>query len=115
MEFEQNKVIDEGRQGEATVVESTTPSSNGKRLYVESYGCQMNFSDSEVVASIMTNEGYTTTRNIDEADVVLINTCSIRENAETRVRNRLTEFKKRKSDQPELVVGILGCMAERLK
>lgn len=115
MEFEQNKVIEEGRQGEATVVETSLSSSNGKRLYVESYGCQMNFSDSEVVASIMTNEGYTTTRNIDEADVVLINTCSIRENAETRVRNRLTEFKKRKSDQPELVVGILGCMAERLK
>lgn len=114
MEFEQNKVIDEGKQGEATVVEASS-SSNGKRLYVESYGCQMNFSDSEVVASIMTNEGYTTTRNIDEADVVLINTCSIRENAETRVRNRLTEFKKRKTDQPELVVGILGCMAERLK
>lgn len=115
MEFEQNKVIDEGRQGEATVVETSIPSSNGKRLYVESYGCQMNFSDSEVVASIMTKEGYATTRNIDEADVVLINTCSIRENAETRVRNRLTEFKKRKADQPELVVGILGCMAERLK
>jgi len=115
MDFEQNKVIDEGRQGEATVVESAVPAANGKRLYVESYGCQMNFSDSEVVASIMTNEGYITTRNIEEADVVLINTCSIRENAETRVRNRLTEFKKRKSDQPELVVGILGCMAERLK
>lgn len=115
MEFEQNKVIDEGRQGEATTIETTTENNNGKRLYVESYGCQMNFSDSEVVASIMTNEGYTTTRNIDEANVVLINTCSIRENAETRVRNRLTEFKKRKSDQPDLVVGILGCMAERLK
>lgn len=115
MEFEQNKVIDEQRQGEATTVEAKTETSNGKRLYVESYGCQMNFSDSEVVASIMVNEGYATTRNIDEADVVLINTCSIRENAETRVRNRLTEFKKRKSEQPELVVGILGCMAERLK
>ena len=77
MDFEQNKVIDEGRQGEATVVESVVPATNGKRLYVESYGCQMNFSDSEVVASIMTNEGYITTRNIEEADVVLINTCSI--------------------------------------
>lgn len=107
-----NKVIDEGRQGEAIILEGGTGS---KKLYVESYGCQMNFSDSEVVASIMTKEGYTTTRNIDEADVVLINTCSIRENAETRVRNRLTEFKKRKADQPNLVVGILGCMAERLK
>jgi tRNA-2-methylthio-N6-dimethylallyladenosine synthase len=107
-----NKVIDESRQGEAIILEGGT---GAKKLYVESYGCQMNFSDSEVVASIMTKEGYTTTRNIDEADVVLINTCSIRENAETRVRNRLTEFKKRKADQPNLVVGILGCMAERLK
>jgi tRNA-2-methylthio-N6-dimethylallyladenosine synthase len=75
----------------------------------------MNFSDSEVVASIMTKEGYTTTRNVDEADVVLINTCSIRENAEQRVRNRLTEFKHKKDQNPDLVVGILGCMAERLK
>ena len=114
METGQNKVIDEGRQGEATMVE-IVQAANGKKLYVESYGCQMNFSDSEVVASIMTKEGYSTTRNIDEADVVLINTCSIRENAETRVRNRLTEFKIKKETNPELVVGILGCMAERLK
>jgi len=113
MELNQNKVIDESRQGEAVVVE--TSSSSGKKLYVESYGCQMNFSDSEVVASIMTKEGYTTTRNVDEADVVLINTCSIRENAEQRVRNRLTEFKHKKDQNPDLVVGILGCMAERLK
>ncbi len=114
MDLGANKVIDETRQGEATILDNETTAS-GKKLYVESYGCQMNFSDSEVVASIMTKEGFTTTRNIDEADVVLINTCSIRENAETRVRNRLTEFKKRKEEQPELVVGILGCMAERLK
>jgi tRNA-2-methylthio-N6-dimethylallyladenosine synthase len=113
MELNQNKVIDEGRQGEAVIVE--TANSSGKKLYVESYGCQMNFSDSEVVASIMTKEGYTTTRNVDEADVVLINTCSIRENAEQRVRNRLTEFKHKKDQNPDLVVGILGCMAERLK
>ena len=110
----QNKVIDEGRQGEALLVDQTQ-NGQGKKLYVESYGCQMNFSDSEVVASIMSNEGYSTTRNIEEADVVLINTCSIRENAETRVRNRLTEFKHRKEQNPDLVVGILGCMAERLK
>ncbi len=109
-----NKVIDEGRQGEATLVESTN-SDKGKKLYIESYGCQMNFSDSEVVASILTKEGYSTTRNVDEADIVLINTCSIRDNAEQRVRNRLTDFKKRKEEQPEMVVGILGCMAERLK
>lgn len=114
MDHGNNKVIDEGRQGEATLVE-TPAKENSKKLYVESYGCQMNFSDSEVVASIMANEGYSTTRNIDEADVVLINTCSIRENAETRVRNRLTEFKHKKEQNPELVVGILGCMAERLK
>ncbi len=113
MEHNHNKVIDEGRQGEALVLDNSNDS--GKKLYVESYGCQMNFSDSEVVASIMTNNGYSTTRNIDEADVVLINTCSIRENAEQRVRNRLTEFKHRKDQKPELVVGILGCMAERLK
>ena len=113
MEYNQNKVIDEGRQGDAVEVQSNN--TTGKKLYVESYGCQMNFSDSEVVASIMTNEGYSTTRNIEEADVVLINTCSIRDNAEQRVRNRLTEFKHRKEQNPDLVVGILGCMAERLK
>ena len=88
---------------------------NTKKLYLESYGCAMNFSDSEVVASIMSENGYTTTRDVEEADVVLINTCSIREKAESTVRNRLTNFKKRKQRQPELVVGILGCMAERLK
>ena len=109
-----NKVIEEDKQGEATMI-ATNENFKGKKLYLESYGCQMNFSDSEVVASIMSNEGYLTTRNLEEADIILINTCSIRENAETRVRNRLTEFKKRKEDNPELVVGILGCMAERLK
>ena len=75
MEHNHNKVIDEGRQGEALELDNANIS--GKKLYVESYGCQMNFSDSEVVASIMTNNGYSTTRNIDEADVVLINTCVI--------------------------------------
>lgn len=109
-----NKVIDESKQGEATLMESNG-ASNGKKLYIESYGCQMNFSDSEVVASILTETGYETTRNVDEANIVLINTCSIRENAETRVRNRLTEFKRKKTEDPEFVVGILGCMAERLK
>ncbi len=109
-----DKEIDESRQGEATMIAPETPS-HGKKLYVESYGCAMNFADSEVVASIMAKDGYITTRDVEEADVVLINTCSIRENAETRVRNRLTNFKKRKIRQPGLVVGILGCMAERLK
>jgi len=111
----ENKVIDESMQGEATMLNDSEDTTGKKKLFIESYGCQMNFSDSEVVASIMKNDGYATTRNVDEADVVLINTCSIRENAETRVRNRLTEFKKKKEDNPELVVGILGCMAERLK
>ncbi len=103
---------DETRQGEALVMD---PVSGSKKLYVESYGCAMNFSDSEVVASILAQEGYSTTRNAEEADVVLINTCSIRDNAEARVRKRLTDFKKQKKSKPELVVGVLGCMAERLK
>lgn len=108
-----NKVIDEGKQGEALVLDNHSVGS--KKLYVESYGCAMNFSDSEVVASIMAKEGYSTTRNSEEADVILINTCSIRDNAEMRVRKRLTEFRKQKKAQPKLVVGVLGCMAERLK
>ena len=111
----EEKQILEGRQGEVLDSKRSEVSSASKNLYIESYGCQMNFSDSEVVASIMGKKGYNTTRNIDDADVVLINTCSIRDNAEKRVRNRLTEFKKKKSDNPDMVVGILGCMAERLK
>ena len=111
----EEKQILEGRQGEVLDSKRSEVSSASKNLYIESYGCQMNFSDSEVVASIMSKKGYNTTRNIDDADVVLINTCSIRDNAEKRVRNRLTEFKKKKSDNPDMVVGILGCMAERLK
>ena len=108
------KVIDEARQGEA-VAPAESQRTDGKRLYIESYGCQMNFSDSEIVAAILTKDGYTTTRNEEEAEVVLINTCSIRDNAEQRVRNRLNHFHARKRRQPGLVVGILGCMAERLK
>ncbi len=108
-------IHDENRQGEATIIANTLVNRSTKKLYLESYGCQMNFSDSEVVASILLKEGYETTRDADEADVVFINTCSIRENAETKVRNRLTEFKRRKDKNPALVVGILGCMAERLK
>lgn len=109
-----NKVIDETRQGEATMVKSKNQE-NGKKLYLESYGCQMNFSDSEIVASILEKEGYSTTRNEEEAHVILVNTCSIRDNAEQRVRTRLQQFKSAKRDRPELVVGVLGCMAERLK
>lgn len=109
----EEKDILEDRQGE--VLERNTDTVAAKKLYIESYGCQMNFSDSEVVASIMSENGFSTTRDVEEADVVLINTCSIRDNAEKRVRKRLTEFKKKKADNPEMVVGILGCMAERLK
>jgi tRNA-2-methylthio-N6-dimethylallyladenosine synthase len=107
------KDMDEKRQGEA--VQFDAPKENGKKLYLESYGCAMNFSDSEVVASILTKQGFSTTQNQDEADLVLINTCSIRENAEQRVRNRLTQFNKAKRENPDMVIGILGCMAERLK
>ncbi len=95
----ENKVIDESVQGSALLIESTN-NPDAKKLYLESYGCQMNFSDSEVVASILTDQGYQTTRNIDDADVILLNTCSIRENAEQRVRNRLTEFKIKKDRNP---------------
>ncbi len=105
---------DENRQGEALILESTTKP-DGRKLYIESYGCSMNFADSEVVASIMTNMGYSTTLNYKEADVVFINTCSIRENAEQKVRNRLKEFVALKKKKPEVVIGVLGCMAERLK
>ena len=111
----EEKEILEGRQGEVLESVQKANAATSKKLYIESYGCQMNFSDSEVVASIMSENGFSTTRDVDEADVVLINTCSIRDNAEKRVRNRLTEFKKKKADNPEMVVGILGCMAERLK
>lgn len=89
--------------------------SNGKKLYIESYGCQMNFSDSEIVSSILTDKGYQSTNNFEEADVILVNTCSIREKAEQTVRNRLKQFNTVKKHNPEVVVGVLGCMAERLK
>ena len=90
-----------------------TPDS--KKLYIQSYGCAMNFSDSEVVASILEKEGYVTTKNSDDANLILINTCSIREKAEQTVRRRIQSFKKKKKKKSNLVIGILGCMAERLK
>lgn len=108
-----NKTIDEARQGEAIMMPN--PTGTSKKLYLESYGCQMNFADSEVVASILSGQGYETTQDSTEADVILLNTCSIRENAEQKVRVRLKDFKRQKSSNPELVVGVLGCMAERLK
>ena len=88
---------------------------NSKKLYIQSYGCQMNFSDSEVVASILKKEGYDTTSNPNEASLILINTCSIREKAEQTVRRRISDFKKNKLENDDLIIGILGCMAERLK
>jgi tRNA-2-methylthio-N6-dimethylallyladenosine synthase len=113
-DLEKNKVIDESIQGEALIL-GENANNSGKKLYIESYGCAMNFADSEVVASILAKDGFRTTTNFEEADVILLNTCSIRENAEVRVRKRLHDFKKQKKSQPELIVGILGCMAERLK
>ena len=109
------KVHDESRQGEALLLEGNKTKNNGRKLYIESYGCAMNFSDSEIVASILQDQGFETTADYNTADVIFINTCSIRENAEQRVRNRLREFTIAKVKNPGLVVGVLGCMAERLK
>ncbi|MCZ2480257.1 tRNA (N6-isopentenyl adenosine(37)-C2)-methylthiotransferase MiaB [Aquirufa nivalisilvae] len=96
-----------------------SPSQNqtdySKKIYLESYGCQMNFADSEVVTSILMEQGYSTTSNIHEADTILLNTCAIRENAEQKIRHRLQSFKPIKAKNPHVTVGILGCMAERLK
>jgi len=110
-----DKTHDESRQGEALLLEPAKEKSNGRKLYIESYGCAMNFSDSEIVASILSDQGFETTSDFNVADVIFINTCSIRENAEQRVRNRLREFTIAKVRNPGLVVGVLGCMAERLK
>lgn len=109
------KEIDEARQGEAYAPFIEDPNKAHKKFYIESYGCQMNFSDSEIVASILHGEGYGATRNTDEADLILLNTCSIREKAEQTVRNRLQAFKSIKDKRPGTLVGMLGCMAERLK
>ncbi|MFN5135845.1 MAG: tRNA (N6-isopentenyl adenosine(37)-C2)-methylthiotransferase MiaB [Chitinophagaceae bacterium] len=109
------KVHDETRQGEAYAPFVSDPNQYKKRFYIESYGCQMNFSDSEIVASILNGAGFGATRNFEEADLVLLNTCSIREKAEQTVRKRLTEFRKSKERNPGMLVGVLGCMAERLK
>jgi tRNA-2-methylthio-N6-dimethylallyladenosine synthase len=107
------KEIIEERQGEVFAQPEDT--TNTKKFYIESYGCQMNFSDSEIVASILSDAGYTPTRNMEESDLILINTCSIREKAEYNVRQRLREFDKVKAKKPATLVGVLGCMAERLK
>ena len=88
---------------------------NKNKVYIETYGCQMNLADTEIVLGILQNNGYSVTKHLDDADVVLVNTCSIRENAEQRIYGRLGNFKTIKNQRPELVVGVLGCMAERLR
>ena len=108
------KVIDENKQGEFLVIENKPE--NTKKLYIESYGCAMNFSDSEIVASILSENGFNTTQILEEADLVLVNTCSIRDKAEQTVRKRLEKYNAVKRDvNPKMKVGVLGCMAERLK
>lgn len=107
------KVIDENIQGDTLILEPK--SGNERKLFIESYGCAMNFSDSEIVASILTNEGYNTTQQLEDADLVLVNTCSIRDKAEQTVRKRLEKYNAVKKINPRMKVGVLGCMAERLK
>ena len=109
------KQHDETRQGEAFSTETIEIEIPKKSFYIESYGCAMNFADSEVVASILQKEGFGSVKEPALADLILINTCSIREKAEDTVRKRLTEFRKFKKTNPGLIVGVLGCMAERLK
>ncbi len=109
------KTIIEGDQGKAYGDERFEREPGKRYFYIESYGCQMNFSDSEIVASILGNCGFLSTRNLEIADLILINTCSIREKAEETVRKRLAQFNSYKSSNPSLLVGVLGCMAERLK
>lgn len=111
------KTIDETRQGEAFYLPESEAINvpGGKRFYIESYGCQMNFSDSEIVASILAGNQYHPTRDIEEANLILLNTCSIREKAEETIRKRLRTIDKIKLGKPGTMVGILGCMAERLK
>ncbi|MAW31018.1 MAG: tRNA (N6-isopentenyl adenosine(37)-C2)-methylthiotransferase MiaB [Flavobacteriales bacterium] len=108
------KVIKEKKQGE--VLELSYKEEKKRKLYIESFGCQMNFSDSEIVASILSKEGFTTTKDITRADLVFVNTCSIREKAEQTVRKRLEFYNSiKQKNNPKMVVGVLGCMAERLK
>ncbi|MBI3142161.1 MAG: tRNA (N6-isopentenyl adenosine(37)-C2)-methylthiotransferase MiaB [Bacteroidetes bacterium] len=111
----QEKMIDEQKQGEVLKAPGHLSKPGGKKLYIESYGCQMNFSDSEIVASVMFEHGYSATDQLADADVVFVNTCAIRDNAEQKVRNRLDHFKAVKRRRPQMVIGVLGCMAERLK
>ncbi|MDP5081774.1 MAG: tRNA (N6-isopentenyl adenosine(37)-C2)-methylthiotransferase MiaB [Winogradskyella sp.] len=107
------KIIDENKQGNTLVLEQKE--GNKRKLFIESYGCAMNFSDSEIVASILSDQGYNTTKNLEDADLVLVNTCSIRDKAEQTVRKRLQDYNAIKRINPKMKVGVLGCMAERLK
>jgi tRNA-2-methylthio-N6-dimethylallyladenosine synthase len=109
----EEKIIDETKQGEAIQLEHNQ--NNTKKVFLESYGCQMNFSDSEIVASILSEQGYNTTTDVKQADLILLNTCSIRDKAEQTVRKRLSDFQNLKKNNKNLTVGVLGCMAERLK
>jgi tRNA-2-methylthio-N6-dimethylallyladenosine synthase len=116
LDYIEKKQHDESRQGEALDIDlQLTDLKNNKYFYIESYGCQMNFSDSEIVASILAQHGYSLTSNIFDADLVLLNTCSIREKAEQTVRKRLNSINELKEQKPSMLVGVLGCMAERLK
>ncbi|TYB78216.1 tRNA (N6-isopentenyl adenosine(37)-C2)-methylthiotransferase MiaB [Bizionia myxarmorum] len=107
------KIQDENKQGQTLILEAKE--TNTRKLFIESYGCAMNFSDSEIVASILFKEGYNTTNKLEEADLVLVNTCSIRDKAEQTIRKRLQKYNAVKKINPKMKVGVLGCMAERLK
>jgi tRNA-2-methylthio-N6-dimethylallyladenosine synthase len=109
------KVIHEERQGEAYAPIELENNQYQKKFYIESYGCAMNFNDSEIVASILNKEGFGATKFLEEANLVLLNTCSIRDKAEQTVRNRLNIFRSFKKERPDMLIGVLGCMAERLK
>src|ERR1035437_9715559 len=104
----ENKVIDESSQGEVLVMDKSQVAT--KKFSLESYGCAMNFSDSEIVASILSGKGYSSTTNFHEADLILLNTCAVRDNAEQRVRGRLKEYNLAKRKNPKLMIGVLGCM-----
>ena len=109
------KEHDEARQGERFVPENVGISESQRKFYIESYGCAMNFADSEVVASILQSAGFAATQDFSVADLILINTCSIREKAEQTVRSRLHIFRQAKRSRPSMLIAVLGCMAERLK
>jgi tRNA-2-methylthio-N6-dimethylallyladenosine synthase len=110
-----HKVHDESRQGESFAPAENETIVHTKKFYIESYGCAMNFSDSEIVASILHKTGFGATKNFEDADLILLNTCSIREKAEQTIRTRLLAFRQTKKQRPATLIGVLGCMAERLK